>query len=273
MTDTTIALLPCINGCIRKGTEDTDHPEPLVAKRGMFCVRCFGKVERALRRVPALVQHIVANFPGSVTQTTDDVRVSGSAERALGAFSEQAWIDADVIYSTLAGYSAHWATAMEISPPAPARRSWRDEHGYVIGLPANETPSGARQTVGVLSDWLLIHLPQIFTYDQASVNDLIHAVEPFASIGSRWPMEEKPHKSPMPHVQNPNCGGEIKYWPAGAPGSDTYAACTKCGQRFDSDEYEDALFTYLVEVHAERLASNVKAHLMRKYGQRTALLS
>lgn len=129
MTDTTIVLLPCINGCLRKGTEDTDHPEPLVAKRGMFCLRCFGKAERALRAVPDLVEHVVSNLPGAITKVSDDVRVSGSSERSLGAFSEQAWVDADAIYSALAVHSAHWAKAMAVSPPAPARRSWRDEHG------------------------------------------------------------------------------------------------------------------------------------------------
>lgn len=283
MTDTTIApALPCINGCIRKGTEDTAGPEPLVAKRGMFCLRCFGKAERALRAVPDLVEHVVSNFPGTITKVSDDVRVSGTSERSLGAFSEQAWVDADAIYSALAVYSAHWATAMAISPPAPARRSWRDEHGYVLGLPASISPADARQTAGVMSDWLLMHLPQIFTFDQASVNEFIEALAPIGSIAARWPMVERPRTSPMPHVQLSICNGQIKVWPEGLPGTEVYAVCEKCGYQFELDEYEEAVHAYLVDqqetkrarqaaaaraTREQNSAANVQKRLLAKYGQ------
>lgn len=225
---------------------------------------------------------MVSNFPGTITRVSDDVRVTESSERSLGAFSEQAWVDADAIYSALAVYSAHWAKAMVVSPPAPARRSWRDEHGFVLGLPASISPANARQTPGVISDWLLIHLPQIIAYDQASVNEFIEALTPIGSIAARWPMVERARISPMPHLQVSICHGQIKVWPTGLPGTEVYAVCDKCGYQFELNEYEEAVHAYLVHqqetkrarqaaaaraTREQNSAANVQKRLLAKYGQ------
>lgn len=133
-----------------------------------------------------------------------------------------------------------------------------------------------------MSDWLLIHLPQIFTFDQASVNEFIAALAPIGSIAVRWPMVERPRTSPMPHVQLSICNGQIKVWPVGLPGTEVYAMCEKCGDQFDLDEYEEAVHAYLVEQQETKLvrqaatsrvtreqnsAANVQKHLLAKYGQ------
>ncbi|MFZ4894649.1 hypothetical protein ACL9RL_09380 [Plantibacter sp. Mn2098] len=274
--------MPCVNRCVRKGTETNDEPELLVARHGEFCHRCFTRTFRALDRVPALVQHIVSNFPTSITKAPNDIRVSGTGGGPTVPFNEQAWVDADKLYSLMVTYAQVWATALAVSPPAPARRSWRDEHGYVIGLPANETPTTARRNVGVMSDWLKITLEEIFRCDAESVNRFSEALAEVGEIAGKWPTEERPRTSVMPHVQISFCGGEIKYWPAGSQGTDTHAVCTACSYEFDLDEYEDAVTTYLAEkqeaarmAKAEAAAATraanrsdvVRRHLLGKYGE------
>lgn len=138
--------------------------------------------------------------------------------------------------------------------------------------------SFSRRHVGVVA----IHLPQIFIFDQASVDEFIEALALIGSIAARWPMVERPRTSSMPHVQLLICNGQIKVWPTGLPGTEVYAVCEKCGYQFELDEYEEAVHAYLLDqqeakrsrqaaasraTREQNSAANVQQRLLAKYGQ------
>jgi len=276
MSDPLIAETPCVNGCCRIGPDGDVIPLP--SRHGYFCLRCYGKAERALKYVPDLVEHIVSNFPGKITKAATDIRVGGTSERSLGAFSEQAWVDADQLYALLVKYASQWAKGLGVTPPAPAQYAWRVEHKTVIGLPASIKTEDARFAAGVMATWIHIHLPSIFERNTGALILFIEDLTLVGEIAARWPTDTKPRWSDMVHQDG--CGGRIAYYPPGTRGADIVIACEKCHHRFELDEYEEAVHEYRLTVQAEKReasraaraatrkktrAAEVQAHLTGKY--------
>jgi hypothetical protein len=267
MTDHTTDIgIPCINGCTRKAI-DGEPATPLIARHGAFCLRCYGRAERALKMAPDLVEHIVSSFPKSPTKSVTDIRVGGSTEHSLGAFSEQAWVDADQLYAILVRYASQWAKALGVTPPAPAQYAWRVEHKTVVGLPASMKPSDARFAAGVMAAWIHIHLPSIFERGTTAVALFIEDLGLVGETAARWPTDTKPRWSEMLHQDN-DCGGRIAYFPPGAAGGDITIACERCGHHFELDEYEEAVHAYLTARQAERQAEQRAAYAATRKANR-----
>lgn len=254
MTDDLLTVVrpPCVNRCIRRGTED----DLLPATHGRYCSRCWGKVVSALRIAPELIEHVQSML--TVTGAHDD-KVSVSQSAPL-PFSTQAHADANAIYRVLSSWVATFAPMLKLVGPGTAARSWTGRFG-VVGLPANIAPGDARAETARLTEWLDSHLAWIFDLGDTFVDDLIAETRLIFIINARWPREEKPRYSEMP-CPNDRCRGRIAVYPPRNPGDDRVIRCESCGLTLTDDLYKHYIAMYN-QIQAE--ADPVKRHLMRKY--------
>lgn len=253
---------PCINGCIRKGTEDTAEPELLVARHGQYCARCWGRIHGPLGEAPAVVEHVISMLTSG---GQPDVKVDGKADQAPTPFNSQAFDDANETYKSLVYWSHIVAAAIRANPPSPARASWRTRDGRIVGLPANIAPNQARYIVGVMSTWLRMHLDTyLFAALPAEVDALTDAMRDVYRISARWPRKSRPHYSDMPCPKD-ECTGKIAVWPPENPGDDEKIMCTGCGLILMPDQYEHFVLVFKQTQLERAQAAKVANHLMRKF--------
>ncbi|WP_378144800.1 hypothetical protein ACFJGV_15085 [Cnuibacter sp. UC19_7] len=272
MTDTDDR--PCIRRCIRAGTE-TDL---LPARHGHYCHRCYTRTVNALALAPELIEHLVHQYEPSTSRQLQEVLVPTSDTEAKLPFNALAFDSANDLYRTLVYLVNHLAPKLYAEPPRPARRSWRDQGGQVLGIPAGASPEDARANVTVIVDWLTQHLDAIYQLDTDTIEDL----DPFVKdrihgIAKSWPRENRARYSDMPHlftsrleiVEQPDlgeapvqwrtdpddrCGGRIAIHPPRFEDDPEVIQCEACQTEFQPEEYETALADYLKLKRDERNA-------------------
>lgn len=256
-TDDLRAQKPCVNGCIRRGTED--DPSLLPATHGQFCSRCFGKLDNALRIAPDLIEHIISMV---ASHHGVEERVSGDGDAAPLPLSAQAFSDANELYSLLSYWARVWAEQLRMIAPAASARSWRTVRGTVVGLPANLPPHRARFAASIPATWISSHLDAIL--ERGRVDDINEMIDNFRDVfrmNARWPREPRPRYSRMPCPRT-GCNGRIAIYPPTTFEADTQIQCETCGLVLTEDRYE-----FYARLYAEMAAEQdkTKRHLLRKY--------
>lgn len=269
---------PCVRGCIRAGTDD--NPQHLPAKHGLYCGRCWGRIDQALIQAPELAAHLlslVASPSGGAAE-----RVDQSKEVPL-PFNQAAFADVSELYSMLVYWCGIWAEYLDELKPAPAARAWRRDSGTVTGLPADMTPQAGSREIGRMASWIRTRLDTILTLAPEDVDEFDEAIRDVWRMNARWPRLEKPRYSDMPCPAT-DCGARIAVFPPPAPGGVKSISCDN-GHYYPEEEYDEMALDILAkrleaarearkagrarqagERTEKQQADDVRAHLWRKYG-------
>lgn len=278
MTDTPQDLQtqkPCANGCVRKGTEDTDHPSPLRAKHGSYCDRCYYQTDRHLRSSGITVEHILTMVAGFQSKNPDGSQRL-KAEPPL-PFNVDAFNDANEMYSRLVYWCSVWATRLNRQAPVPAARAWRTDSNRIVGLPADVTPTAARYAVTIMALWLDAHLDDIYATGWADDIDYFRTeIADVYRLTAKYPMEDRPQYVPVkcwvqtaqPDGSTAECSAKIIIHPPEYFGDDEKITCDH-GHVYDLDEY-DRLSSAFRQARKDQAVEAVKAkrvadRLTRKY--------
>lgn len=194
-TDTTRCVA---NGCL-DGPDLDGQPGPRMAKTGLLCPRCYGRLERTLAELPAVTGTLRGLLGGSNTGGGENIR------RTKG------------------------------SPPLPLNVSVLD-HLDLIGsvlsswtrLVAEERGLRGPDTADRCSGWLLDQLAWVAS--QPWVDDLDDEVRDAARVAESL-ARTRPGWHPLP-VPCPNCGGMT----LGRWDGDDHVACP-CGERWPEADY------------------------------------
>lgn len=254
---------PCIRGCTRKGTD-----EPMPARHGEYCNRCFYQYLRALQLAADLVEH-VASLISYQARTEDKVDTS---REAPVPFNLEAFNDANETYRRLAAWTEVWARHLGEPMPSTVGKVWRDGRGRIVGLRRGARPEQARHQTRHLTRWLTDRLDRILeaaSRSQRVRDDVDYWRDELGKlyrVNARWPRESKPRYSDMPCPDCPGGTGHIAVFPPAAFGEDERIVCERCGRHFLPENYE-FLIRVFQQVQKERESTaRVARHLMRKHG-------
>jgi len=265
-----IKIMPCANGCTRKGTDD--NPQHLAARHGRYCDRCYYSTDGTLRRAGELVQHILS-MVGGIQSKVDDGSQRTKKHPPL-PFNVEAFNDANEIYSQLVYWTSVWATRLNRPAPGPAARAWRTENNRVVGLPNDIDPKAARYAVSIMGTWLSAHLDLI--YATHIVDDIdyfrIAVEENIYRTLAKWPVEDRAEYVPVTCwvIHNgEECKAKIAIWPPKFAKDDREIRCDR-GDIFTEDDY-DNMSAVFRQVRNEQAREIIKAHktaerLAKKYG-------
>lgn len=265
-------IKPCANGCIRKGTEDSDQPQLLAARHGHFCNREYMRTHRALGMVAPIIEHVITLVAGIQSKRSDGAqRTKGQPPLPLNV---EAFNDANETYRWLVYWCAVWATRLNRVPPAPAAKAWRDGYNRIVGLPDDIQPAAARYATGVMATWLSIHLEDILSTDDLDtiryfVDDPMRDIY---RLDAKWPREDQAQYAQVHcwiQVGAEACKARIVVYPPQAPGGDEQIRCEN-GHIFPFDEF-DRMSSVFRQVKAEETWEIIKSvrtqeRLARKYG-------
>jgi|GEM_PF-1977155 len=227
--NTTIRL--SYDRAVKKGTENDPNPEILPAARGHFSEPFFRRTRFALELAPGLVQHIASlrDAAGGGAE-----RVQTTKEMPL-PFNAQAWDDANEVYKNLVYWSVVFAGMLRLSPPSPARRSWRASDDRVIGLPANISPTDSRYVVGIIGLWLRTQLEPIMHLRADEVMEFHEQLGDVFRLSARWPQRDRATWSKLPC---PWCGGRLAVYPPEVLGAERMAVCEGCTRSLTQEEFD-----------------------------------
>lgn len=238
---------------VKRGTEDDPNPEILPATHGWFSEPFFRRTRFALELAPGLVEHIASlrDVSGGAGERVD------TSKDAPMPFNVQAWDDANEIYKSLVYWSVVFAGMLKLSPPSPARRSWRASDDRVVGLPANITPKDSRYVTGVISLWLRTQLEPIMHLPAAEVAEFNAQLGDVFRLSARWPQRDRATWSKLPC---PRCGGRLAIYPPEVRGAERMAVCEGCQASLTEDEFQ---------AHVDRVATATKVaqQLVLKHGR------
>lgn len=262
------AVMPCANGCVRKGTEQDDQPLLMGALHGHFCDRCYWRAHYALRRTGNLVGHMITLIGGIQSKGSDgSQKLKGNPPLPLNA---EAFNDANETYSRLVYWASLWATRINVQAPGPAARAWRADNNRIVGLPADISSQAAQYATGVMAAWLNIHLEQISaTTNTDDVAYFFTEMTEIFRLDAKWPQEDRAEYAPVV-CPDDECKGQIAIHPPRFAGDDEKIVCEQCHREFDRDGY-DHMASVFRQVRAEQAkefvkAARTQARLARKYG-------
>lgn len=272
-----VVVLTCARGCVRRGTEHDEVPEPMGALHGAFCDRCFYRTRSALRLAPTLAAHI-ASLVGTKLVGESAGAVAKDAPLPMNA---QAFDDLNAIYDLLVQFSGLFAARLRKSRPLAALQAWRNATGRVIGFPAGVSPWLAERETRVHSSWLDGHLDAIFAESGGSelfidvVTWFVEEAEFTRTLERRWFQMMKPRWSRMPHSDRVTCcwsperkSRPIAIYPPTEQSPQLIAQCTVCQQVWTHDEYIAELLRFDSEQRLITAGRRITAHLERKYLER-----
>jgi hypothetical protein len=249
---------PCHNGCIRKGTEALDQPKLMGALHGHFCDREFFAVKAALQQAAEVVEHVISIV--GVNASSDD-NVQSSREAPI-PFNVGAFNDANEIYQRLVYWANHWADALRRQAPGAAKRAWKSQKGFIVGLPSDADPADARYAVSTMSIWLQAHLEDIMW--QTPPDDVLYFHDEMADVfrvAARYPFKMKARfaKIPCPHD-----GSRIAVYPPTDAGTEMRIVCDR-GHIYDEDRFEFYVREFGVIQDQKIKADATRARLEKKY--------
>jgi hypothetical protein len=258
MNDNEQITKPCVNECIRKGTEALDQPQLMGATHGHFCDREYFAIKLALEQAAELVEHVVS----LITSTGGGGDNVQATKEAPLPFNVQAFNDANETYSRLVYWARHWAHVLRRQPPGAAVRAWSNSAGVVVGLAADTAPARARYDVSTMAIWLNAHLEDILW--QTPTDDVMFFHDEMRDIfrvAARWPFEMKARiaKIPCPHD-----GSKITVYPPADLGEMMRIVCEQ-GDVYDEDRFEFYVREFNEQQKATDKADKVKARLAKKY--------
>jgi len=244
---------------IRVASDRGKNDEALEATHGHFSEGYFRTMSAALIKAPGVVEHVMSlvNASGG-----GEDRVDGTKEAPL-PMSVQAFADVNEAYALLVYWAHAFAGTLELAPPEPAVRAWRNDRGTIIGLPADTGTADTRALVATMATWLENRLEAICATDPADVIEFHDGLRYVFQMDARWPQESKPRYSDMPC---PDDGGRIALYPPREFGDDERIACDSCGRHFDPTQYEDLVAIYRAAAKERKTATIAARHLMKKYG-------
>lgn len=245
---------------IRVAADRGKNDEALEAKHGHFSEKYFRTMVAALRKAPGVVEHVMSLVNASGGGGED--RVDGTKDAPL-PMSVQAFADVNETYALLVHWSRAFAVSLNVKAPGPAARSWRNDRGTIVGLPAGTTTANANHLVGIMAGWLELHMEAICATDPEDVIEFHDGLKYIFQTDARWPQESKPRYSDMPC---PDDGGRVALYPPREFGDNERVACDACGRHFDASEYEDFVAVYRQAAKQRQTATIAARHLMKKYG-------
>lgn len=253
---------PCIRGCIRKGTD-----EPLPARHGPYCNRCFYQYVRALDIAAELVEHVTSLITYQARLDDDKVSTSGDAPVP---FNLDAFHDANETFRRLAYWASVWAGYLGTTPPSTQGRVWRNSAGKIMGFRRGIPAEHARRQTAHVARWLTDRLDMILQLatDRHAITEDIDAwrddLKDVYRINARWPRDPKPRYSDVPC---PDDGARLAIYPPLEFGDDERIVCEKCGRHFPVENYEFYVRLFReAQIERERTARTAQ-HLFRKYLQ------
>lgn len=232
--------------------------EPLLAEHGYFSRHFYRTLAAAIRLAPPVTAHIVSLSTASGA-AEDKVDVTREAPLPM---SQQAFDDANEIYSLLVYWTTVFADQLHVQAPGPAAHAWRNRSGVIIGLPANISPDQGRYLVGVMATWLNIHLDQICHLTIDDVLDFREALKTVFQADARWPRKARQRYADLPC---PSCKGRIAVWPPQEVGDDERIICESCGRWFEPKDYEFLIGVFKQQRQEQQRADRASRHLNRKY--------
>jgi hypothetical protein len=258
MSDNPINDKPCVNECIRKGTETLDQPQLMGALHGHFCDREYFAIKLALERAAELVEHVTSMIT-STSGGSDNVQATKDAPLP---FNVQAFNDANETYGRLVYWARHWAQVLRRQPPGAAVRAWSNSAGVVIGLAADTTPAAARYAVSTMAIWLNAHLEDILW--QTPTDDVVFFHDELGDIfrvAARWPfeMQARPGIIPCPHD-----GSKIIVYPPSDLGETMRIVCDE-GHVYDEDKFEFYVREFAEQQKEIKKSEKVQARLAKRY--------
>lgn len=251
---------PCINRCVKRGTENNDEPTLLIARHGAYCDKCHDKIDKALELAPNVVEHVVSliESKGSAGE-----KVDGKADAAPLPFNAQAFDDANETYKALVYWSSECAAILGVQPPTPSVFAWRNRKGTIMGLSNRVAPNQARYITGVMATWLRMHLDAILSMALPEfVDDLTDQLRDVYRINARWPQKARARYSDMPCPVE-RCGQRLAVFPPDNFGEDEHVVCDR-GHHIPPNKYEFYI-NFFTQLQAEK--DPVKRHLLKKYGR------
>lgn len=250
----------CIRGCIRKGSD-----EPLRARHGPYCNRCYYQYLRALDVAAELVEHVTSLISYKARQDGDKVSTSRDAPVP---FNLDAFHDANETYRRLLIAATVFAQHLRIPGPQIRGRVWRNHHGKVVGFRRGIPAHTARRETATVTAWLTNHLDQILTAAaddlplQEALDKWRDALRDVYRINAKWPREPKPRYSDMPC---PDDGARLAIYPPAAFMDDERIICEECGRHFQPENYEFYLRLFQGVQKEHQRAARTARHLYRKH--------
>lgn len=250
---------PCIRGCIRKGTD-----EPLVARHGPYCNRCYYQYARALGVAAELVEHVVSLVS---FQARSDDKVDGSREAPM-PFNLQAFHDANETYRRLAYWASVWSGRLNEPLPGTLGKVWRNRSGHIVGLRRGAPAHIARQQTQHVVRWLTDRLDRILALAErnpGAADDLDFwrdELKDLFTLNARWPRDPQPRYSDVPC---PDDKGRLAIYPPLEFGDDERIVCEKCGRHFPIENYEFLIRLFREVQKDEAKTARVARHLLKKH--------
>lgn len=236
----------------------------------------------ALRQAADLIEHMVALIPIKAKAGADDTVRSKRVEPPL-PFNEGAFSDANELYGLLVRATMFWGGTLKVQAPGPAKHAWRARSGTVIGMPLGASPADARYDVSIMTQWLLIHLDEIFRRQPDDVAYFTTELDEIHQAAARYPVNATPHWSNLT-CRLGGCSGrvaiypftEVKTWTEKGqqvflPPEGARVLCVECSDQWTQAEYTDEIERRLLAAKEQQKADRVQARLAKKYAAPSAL--
>lgn len=150
----------CVRGCTVTVDDEQGLFIPAVAREGLLCARCLGRIGWLLDDVADTAARArLAVVPGVAASTGGGERVSGSREPGL-PFNAQALEACDLIVGVLADWITYWARELGVAPPAALTAALQSDRN-VAGVRAGTDPDAVAIGLQEWGWWLKRYLPEI----------------------------------------------------------------------------------------------------------------
>lgn len=227
--------MPCIRGCILRGSENNDEPTLMVARHGSLCDSCYYRLKHALEMVPSLVANIRAQvIPGG---GASDGLPRGS-RTPPAPLSVTAVDDADTMYAKLVLWTEAIGGEMRVRQPKPVVWSnFQEVQGF-----KPVTVEVAYELISELAGWFLTHLESICYLPVVKEfhDDLCWGWEDSLGVFSlmgRYPIEPR-NPTPAEKRECQVCGrNEVFVEKPTAENPDIQVICGHCQQVIDPKAY------------------------------------
>lgn len=183
------------------------------------------RFEAHLDQVPILVEFLRGHRVPLKAGTLDD-RVSGGGGEAPVPFRLDPVDDADDLYAALVEYAGEVAERLEVALPHSGSDVWGTFAG-VQGIPAHLGPTGARNAVSRICEWLMHRAVRIRQLELTDSEEHLFAL--VRKLGARYtvPPVDRPSRRRVCTV----CGEQavVVAWLLGGTGE---AECRTCGATY-----------------------------------------
>lgn len=239
----------CVRGCTLRGEHlpDCDGTTvtragetvecrgclPRPAEVGVLCPWCWGRLQSAVRTLPALVDHLLEVAVPSLSSPSGHMGEGGGSSRpSERSLYPAAAGEVDELHSILATWCAELADERPVPHPATLTR-WAAGDGWdALG------PNGVGATRRLVN-WVDPHLGWVARQPWAGdmIDELTTATR---SAQSRFPVEDRPRRS---DVRCPACGcRSLIVAPPPVPGADVVVTCEvpTCGLVLTEEDWDNA---------------------------------